>query len=143
MSATLGATVKEFHEPRARAFSSPLWRLDPLLLLASLGLIAVGVYVVGTATQDDIPGDAHYYLVRQAAYGIVGVVLMFVLARFDYSRLRELRFGIYGIAIALILLVQAIGSQARGSQRWLPLPFINLQPSELGKVLLVVALSAF
>src|SRR2546430_5609549 len=55
---------------------------------------------------------------------------------FPYTTLfrSELRFGIYGIAIALILLVQAIGSQARGSQRWLPLPFINLHPSELGKV---------
>jgi len=143
MSATLGATVKEFHEPRARAFSSPLWRLDPFLLLGSLGLIAASVYVVGTATQDDIAGDPHYYLVRQAAYGAVGVILMLLLARFDYSRLRELRFAIYGVAIALILLVTAIGSQTRGSQRWIPLPFFNLQPSELGKVMLVVALSAF
>src|SRR5437016_11310447 len=143
MSATLGATVKEFHEPRARAFSSPLWRIDPFLLLGSLGLVAASVYVVGTATQDDIAGDPHYYLVRQAAYGAVGVILMLLLARFDYSRLRELRFAIYGVAIALILLVTAIGSQTRGSQRWIPLPFFNLQPSELGKVLLVVALSAF
>ena len=143
MSATLGATVKEFHEPRARAFSSPLWRIDPFLLLGSLGLVAASVYVVGTATEGDIPGDPHYYLVRQAAYGAVGVILMLVLARFDYSRLRELRFAIYGATIALILLVTAIGSQTRGSQRWIPLPFFNLQPSELGKVLLVVALSAF
>jgi rod shape determining protein RodA len=39
--------------------------------------------------------------------------------------------------------VLALGSAARGSTRWIPLPFFNLQPSELGKLLLVVALSAF
>src|ERR687887_499748 len=110
MNATLGATVKEFQEPRARALSSPLWRLDPYLLVAALGLIAAGTYVVGTATQDDIAGNPHYYLVRQAAYGAVGVVLMLLLARLDYSRLRELRFGLYATMIALILLVLAVGS---------------------------------
>src|ERR671932_1551380 len=57
--------------------------------------------------------------------------------------MREWRWGIYATMLGLILLVLAIGSAARGSQRWIPLPFFNLQPSELGKVLLVVALSGF
>src|SRR5919202_801796 len=80
---------------------------------------------------------------RQLAYGIVGVVFMLGLSRFDYSRLREWRFGVYGVMLALIFVVLAIGTAAKGSQRWIPLPFFNLQPSELGKLLLVVALSAF
>jgi rod shape determining protein RodA len=143
MSATLGTTVKDFHEPRERVAALPLLRIDPLLLVATIGLIVCSVYVVGSATHDDIPGNPHYYLVRQAAYGAVGVVLMFLLARMDYSRLREWRFGIYGVMIALILVVLAIGTAAKGSQRWIPLPFFNLQPSELGKVLLAVALAAF
>ena len=36
-----------------------------------------------------------------------------------------------------------LGSVARGSRRWIDLPFFQFQPSELGKVLLIVALSAF
>jgi rod shape determining protein RodA len=143
MSATLGTTVKDFREPRERAASMPLLRIDPLLLLATLGLIACSVYVVGSATQDDIPGNPNYYLYRQLAYGLVGIVFMFALSRFDYSRLREWRFGVYGTMIGLILVVLAIGSAAKGSTRWIPLPFFNLQPSELGKLLLVVALAAF
>src|ERR687886_721367 len=143
MSATLGATVKEFHEPRERAASLPFLRIDPLMLLATLGLITASVYVVGSATRDDIPGNPNYYLYRQLAYGLVGIVLMLALSRFDYSRLREWRFGIYGAMIALILVVLATGTAARGSTRWIPLPFFNLQPSELGKLLLVVALAAF
>jgi rod shape determining protein RodA len=143
MSATLGTTVKDFREPRERVAAMPMLRMDPLLLLATLGLIACSVFVVGSATQDDIAGSPDYYLYRQLAYGLVGIVFMFALSRFDYSRLREWRFGIYGTAIGLILVVLAIGSAAKGSQRWIPLPFFNLQPSELGKLLLVLALAAF
>jgi len=143
MSATLGSTVKDFRGPRERVASMPMLRIDPLLLLATLGLIACSVYVVGSATHDDITGNPHYYLYRQAAYGAVGLVLMLALSRFDYSRLREWRFGIYGTMIGLILVVLAIGTAAKGSQRWIPLPFFNLQPSELGKLLLVLALAAF
>jgi rod shape determining protein RodA len=143
MSATLGTTVKDFREPRERVAAMPMLRMDPLLLLATLGLIACSVYVVGSATQDDIPGNPNYYLYRQLAYGLVGLVFMFGLSRMDYSRLREWRFGVYGVMIGLILVVLAIGSAAKGSTRWIPLPFFNLQPSELGKLLLVVALAAF
>src|SRR5215213_2663652 len=66
-----------------------------------------------------------------------------VLARIDYSRMREWRWGIYGTMLGLILLVLAIGTAAKGSQRWIPLPFFNLQSSEIGKLLLVLALAGF
>src|SRR3989442_8037308 len=143
MSAALGSQIKRFQETEQRILASPFLQLDPLLLLAGIGLIACGVYVVGTATHGDIPGNPDYYLVRQAAYGAVGLVLMLVLARFDSSRLREWKLGIYGMTIGLILLTLALGTATRGSKRWIDLPFLKLQPSELGKVLLVVALSAF
>src|SRR2546422_7973667 len=45
--------------------------------------------------------------------------------------------------MGLIVLVLAVGGVTRGSRRWLELPFLRIQPSELGKVLLVLALSAF
>ena len=143
MSATLGATVKDFRDSRERATALPILRVDPLLLLATLGLIGCSLFVVHNATQDDIAGSPNYYFYRQLAYGIVGLVLMFGLSRLDYSRLREWRFGVYGVMIGLIVTVFVLGAAARGSQRWIPLPFFNLQPSELGKLLLIVALSAF
>ena len=143
MNASLGSTVKDFRDAPERAMRSPFLRIDPLLFLAAIALIVCGVLVVGNATQDDIKGNADYYLVRQAAYGAVGIVFMLLLGRFDYSRLREWRWGIYATMVGLILLVLAIGTAAKGSQRWIPLPFFNLQSSELGKLLLVLALSGF
>jgi rod shape determining protein RodA len=68
---------------------------------------------------------------------------MYAVSRLDYSRLRELKYAIYGLMIASILFVYALGTAARGSKRWIELPFFRFQPSELGKVLLVVALAGF
>jgi len=132
------AAVKDFREARPR-----LLRLDPLLLVATLGLVAAGVFVVQKATADDIPGDPDYYMYRQLTYAGVGLVLMYVLSRIDYSRLREWRIGLYGFVIAGILLVYAMGVSARGSRRAIEFGFFNFQASELGKILLVVALAGF
>ena len=118
-------------------------RLDPLLLLATLGLVAASVIALNGATQNDIPGDPNYYVHRQLAYAGVGLVLMYAVSRIDYSRLRELRYPVYGLLLGIILLVLAVGGATRGTRAWIELPFFNFQPSELGKVLLIVSLSAF
>jgi rod shape determining protein RodA len=118
-------------------------RLDPLLLLATLGLVACSLVALNGATENDIPGDPNYYVYRQAIYAGVGLVLMYGLSRIDYSRLRELRYPVYGLLLAIILLVLGVAQATRGAKSWIALPGFNFQPSELGKVLLVVALSAF
>jgi rod shape determining protein RodA len=117
-------------------------RIDPLLVLAALGLVACSVIVLKGATGDDIPGDPRYYVYRQLAFGAVGFVLMYGISRLDYSRLRELKYVLYGFMIFSIVVVFGLGAAAKGSKRWISTPFFNLQPSELGKLLLVVALSA-
>jgi rod shape determining protein RodA len=130
--------VQDFRDSGPR-----LLRIDPLLLLATLGLVAASVYSVRMGTADDFPGQPNYYLYRQLAYACVGLVLMLLLTRFDYSRLRDWKFGVYGFMIASILAVYALGFSARGSQRAIEFGFFNFQASELGKLLLIVALSAF
>jgi rod shape determining protein RodA len=117
--------------------------VDPLMLVATVGLLAASIVVLLEATTGDIPGQPYYYVWRQLAYGVVGLVLMLAVSRIDYSRLREYRNAIYLGMIGSIVAVFAIGSAARGSRRWIELPFFNFQPSELGKLLLVVALAGF
>jgi rod shape determining protein RodA len=134
-----GTSVKGFRESHGPRFV----RIDVLLLLAVLGLVACSLYAIGTATQDDIEGSPYHFVIRQAAYCTVGIGVMLAMSRFDYSRLREWRAGLYALMIAAILVVYALGSVSRGSKRAIELPFFQLQTSELGKVLLVVTLSAF
>jgi rod shape determining protein RodA len=118
-------------------------RLDPLLLVATLGLVGCSLIAINGSTQNDVVGQPDYYVIRQGIYAGIGLVLMYAVSRVDYSRLRELRYPIYGVMLALIVLVLAIATATRGAHSWIALPFFNFQPSELGKVLLVVALAAF
>ncbi len=123
-----------------RTFSLPL---DPLLTLAVLGLAIASVMTLGAATRNAVPGDPGYYVNRQAVYLVLGGVLMLVLARVDYARFRPLKNALYALLMFSILAVLAAGSSANGSQRAISLPFFSFQGSELGKVLLILALSAF
>jgi rod shape determining protein RodA len=117
--------------------------LDPILALATLGICVLSLLTLKAATVDDIPGDPAFYVKRQAVFFVLGAVVMLLVSRVDYSRLRDLRLPIYGLLIALIVAVQLFGSVTRGSRLAIELPFFSFQASELGKVLLVVALSGF
>jgi len=117
--------------------------VDPLLLLATLGLAACSLAALKVSTRDDVAGQPDYYVTRQAVYFGLGLVLVVALSRVDYSRLRELKYGVYALLMASIGAVLLLGSDTRGSRRAIQLPFFEVQASELGKVLLIVALSAF
>ncbi|MBA3746599.1 MAG: rod shape-determining protein RodA [Solirubrobacterales bacterium] len=114
---------------------------DPLLALAAIGLMAMSL--VSLDASSGAPGDAHAFAVRQGVFFAIGTLLAIVVSRVDYSRLRELKYGVYGLMMAGILLVIVFGGVTRGSRRAIQLPFFEIQASELGKVLLVVALAAF
>lgn len=116
---------------------------DPLLALAAVGLMAASLVTLNASTSEDVPGDPNYYVTRQGVFFAIGTLVAIVLSRIDYSRFRELKYGIYGLMMGGLLLVAVFGGVTRGSQRAIQLPFFEVQASELGKVLLIVALAAF
>ena len=116
--------------------------LDPLLTLAAIGLGVCSMVTLGAATRDLVPGQPHYYTDRQLIYLLIGGLLMVALSRLDYARLRPLKNATYGLLLFTILAVLALGHTARGSQRAINLPFFSFQASELGKVLLILALAS-
>jgi rod shape determining protein RodA len=140
----IGPSVIQTPE-RVPESSTPTWRrlpLDPLLTLAVVGLGIASVMTLGAATREAIPGDPSYYVTRQVVYLTIGLILMVVLARVDYARLRPLKNGIYALLILSILAVLGLGHETKGSTRAISLPFFSFQASELGKVLLILALAA-
>jgi rod shape determining protein RodA len=139
-SSPIRATDEAAAPTARRTFTLPL---DPLLTFAALGLAIASIVTLGPATQNVIEGQPDYYVHRQAAYLIVGGLLMLALSRLDYSRLRQLKVGIYALLMFTILAVLGVGHSAQGSQRAIALPGFSFQASELGKVLLILALSAF
>jgi rod shape determining protein RodA len=132
------------NEPAARRLPAGL-RLpfDPLLAVAALGIMVMSLMTLHAATRHDIPGSPNYYVERQTVFFVVGLLIAALLSRIDYSRLRELKYGLYGLMMAGIILVAVFGGVTRGSRRAIQLPFFEVQASELGKVLLIAALAAF
>jgi rod shape determining protein RodA len=116
---------------------------DPVLTAAVIGLGICSVVTLRAATKNLIAGDPHYYVDRQAIYLGVGFLFMLALARLDYARLRQLRYALYGALLVSILAVLGLGHAARGSTRAINFPLFSFQASELGKVLLILALSGF
>jgi len=112
--------------------------IDPLLMLAALGLVACSLITLHGATHN----SGLYYVQRQAIFAGVGLLVALLVAQIDYSRLREYRYVLYGVMIALNIVVLGMPA-VRGSHRWIPLPGFEFQSSEFGKVLVIVSLSAF
>ncbi len=127
---------------RARAVSF-LRRLDWVMLAAVAGLVGFGLWAIEGVTRQDIPGDPDYYVVRQAVFAVIGAVGLVAVLLVDPSHYRRYRNALYGATIVLLLIVRVVGTDVRGTQRWIEVGFFRFQPSELGKILFILVLAAF
>jgi cell division protein FtsW len=112
-----------------------------LLVLVTLGLVAFGLVMVYSASSARalLSSDApSYYLKRQAIYALMGLVALVVLSRLDFHRLRHVTDALLGITFILLVAVLVIGTAVNGARRWIPIGFMNFQPSELAKLSLAL-----
>jgi rod shape determining protein RodA len=129
---------------RARARdSSYLRNLDWALLAAVGAIIAYGIWVVSGITRDDIAGDPNYYVVRQTAFALVGTAGMFGMTLIDPAFWRKHARVVYGLMIVLLVLTPVLGTSVRNTRRWIDFGPFRFQPSEFGKLMLVLFLAAF
>jgi rod shape determining protein RodA len=142
MSAVGATAIRLADEEAAAPRQRVLLKFDPLLLLAAVGLAACSLITLKGVGRSLNPANPSYYMERQGIYFGIGLLVAVVLARIDYSRLREFKYGLYAVMIALNVVVLGM-PKVQGAARWIPLPFFQLQPSEFGKVLLIVSLAAF
>lgn len=110
-------------------------RFDPLLLLATLGLLGFSVAAVGVSSQPQLQS-------RQAIFVLIGIALMLLVSRVDVLRLRELKFGHYGLIIIGLILVLLFGAVTNGSRLAIVVGPVQLQWSEFGKILFALAVGA-
>jgi rod shape determining protein RodA len=117
--------------------------LDPLLTLAVIGLGICSAVTLTSVTRNFVAGSPRYYVDRQIVYLVIGFIAMLILSRIDYEVFSRFKVAIYGFLIFSILVVLGLGHEARGSTRAINFPLFSYQSSELGKVLLIIALAAF
>lgn len=100
----------------------------------------------GTAILYSAAGDGgsfEPYAVRQGLRFLLLLLLMLGIATVPLSAWLKIAYPAYGIVILLLLVVEALGAIAGGSQRWVDLGLIRLQPSEFMKLTLVLALARY
>jgi rod shape determining protein RodA len=107
--------------------------IDPLMILAAIGLVVCSYVTLKGSVGPDLAD-------RQALYAGLGLIAAVLVASFDYSRLREYRFVAYALLVVLNVAVFGMPSSL-GARRWIPLPMFQFQPSEFGKLLLIIALA--
>jgi rod shape determining protein RodA len=117
--------------------------LDWLLLGAVAALVGYGLWVIAGVTRDDIVGNERYYVTRQAFSVALGSVALVAASLVDPGVYRRHKRVVFAVMIALLLVVVVVGTEVRGSQRWLDIGFYRFQPSEFSKLLLVLFLAAF
>jgi rod shape determining protein RodA len=117
--------------------------VDYVLLAVAASLITYGITVVYFATRNDIAGQSFAFAGDQLRFTAMGVVAMAVVAVIDYERWRRWQWALFGFAVASNAIVLVIGAVTRGSRRWIKLPFMNFQPSQLAIWIVIVCLAAF
>ena len=100
------------------------------LMLFLLAVSAIGVVLVSTARE-----DLKY---KQLAGVILGVAIMVILSLIDYSWISNFQWILYGANIVLLLLVRLFGDTVNGAARWVNLGFIQFQPTELSKIIIIL-----
>ena len=122
---------------------SLLGRLDWVLLLATGVLVGYGLWAIAGITRHVVPDDPHYYLTRQIVFVVVGLLAMLAAIAIDPAWYRRSMGTLYAVMLGLMALVFLAGTVARGSKRWIDVSFFRFQPSEFGKLLVVLFLAAF
>jgi rod shape determining protein RodA len=115
-----------------------------VLFAALAALVGYGLWAIAGITRYDVEGNPDYFVVRQsifAAVGLVGFLAALVIDPDHYRRHARLLFV---LAVGMLAVVIVLGEATRGSRRWVEIgSLFRFQPSEFGKVLVVLCLAGF
>ena len=124
----------------------PSAELDFSLLWLALGLLAVGLVMVYSASiaiaeaARYTGNNGEYYLLRQGIFIAIGVGIGMAAFQVPMRVWQQAAPHLFlaGLLLLIVVLIPGIGHEVKGSRRWIPLGFANLQPSELMKFLSVL-----
>lgn len=109
------------------------YRLSLVLLVSALSVI--GVFIVGSAQQS--------YQMQQLQGVILGLIAMAAVSLIDYNWILKFYWVMYAVNIVMLVAVLLFGENVNGATRWLNLGFIQFQPSDLTKLILILFFAKF
>ena len=133
--------------PRGKEKRGLLAGSDPIMNVAVLLLLFLGVILVYAATRDWFASnglDPEYYLKRQIINVIIGIALAYGTTLIDYRLLRAYTPLVWGVGVLglIAVLVPGLGSTVNGARSWIAFPGgFQIQPAELAKISIIVGMA--
>jgi cell division protein FtsW len=125
-----------------RRLENDRWLFGVTLALCLFG--AVMILSASAVTAEQQYGHSYIFLVRQAAWLVIGLTGMFVLMRTDYRKLREPAVIYPVVCLVLLMLVGTFFlDKSHATHRWIKFGPVNIQPSELAKLGVILYLAWF
>jgi rod shape determining protein RodA len=124
------------------------WRerrpFDYIMLASALALTLFGIVLIYSGSRSAAAGSVFTGQAgRQAAFAVVGVVGCIIVSRLDYRFLAQGYAGMYFALIGSLLFVLTLGAQVYGSRRWIDIAGTHVQPSEIGKLVIILVLAKY
>jgi len=131
---------RSFLQIRWKSLLHPWQQVDWWLFALPVGLTILGGVMIGSV---ELKTGSTGLSVQHWVTGAVGLVLAMAIARQRYEPLAQWHWITYGITIASLLMVKAIGSEGElGAQRWINILGFHVQPSEFAKIGVIVTIAA-
>lgn len=115
-------------------------KLDYVLISIVILLFIIGLFSIYSAAGQ-YSEDPTHYLTRQAVWFVVGLVAIVFILALEYEHYRTLAIPLYVLGTLSLLYVHFFGVMEKGSQRWISIAGIKLQPSEFVKIILIIMLA--
>ena len=143
------SAARSIQLPQTQLATAETRRTDLTILLPTLLLIALGIAMVFSASipmaAADESEDIYYYLKRELLFAALGVAAMWAVSRASLEAVRDRAAALLALAVGLLVLVLFVGIEVNGARSWLPIPFtpFRFQPSEMAKIVLVIAAARY
>jgi len=140
-------TDHSVHEAKkAPKQKSSFWikgKMDITFLALVLILLGVGLVMLFSASYayaHELYGNSYRFIIRQAAFAVGGVIAMLFVSKIDYRILRNWAWIIYGISVAMLVIVLILPPLREGFdyKRWIAIGGFSFQPSEIAKFAVVI-----
>jgi len=131
-----------------RATEEQLDKVDSVLLVTSLALLAIGLVMVTSASisiADRNLSSPFYYLQRQAIFIVIGLIAAWFVYQIRLVQWEKSGMALLGFSLFLLTLVllPGVGKEVNGSTRWISLGVFNLQVSEAVKLFLIIYVAGY
>jgi rod shape determining protein RodA len=144
--ATITAPTLSARRRRVTSETSPLRHVDVVLVVLPIAISILGLLMIyaSSRTRLEATGAGKLYFVqRQGAAILIGLLAMSMLAFVDYRRIRDMWALVWLGILPVLAAVLLIGESRRGAQAWFEVGPLQFQPSELAKLAVIIAVAGY